>query len=192
MKGRESGMPQEETWDLFFDAPSVVGRLMQSAGGSLGDVAEFGCGYGTFTIPAGRITEGVVTALDIDPDMVACVLQKARRLRLDNIQATLRDFIALGSGLADGSQSHAMIYNLLHLENPVGLLQEAARTLAVGGSISVIHWRSDIPTPRGPSLAIRPTPEQCSAWLTQAGFQTVRLVGLEDICPYHFGLTAIR
>lgn len=192
MKGRESGMPQEEAWDQFFDASSLVGRLLLPAGRSPGNVAEFGCGYGTFTIPAAMIATGVVTALDIDPDMVACVQQKAIRLRLNNIQATLRDFIALGSGLADGSQSHAMIYNLLHLENPVGLLQEAVRTLEAGGGISVIHWRSDIPTPRGPSLAIRPTLEQCSAWLTQAGFHNVHPVGLQDICPYHFGLTAIR
>jgi hypothetical protein len=56
----------------------------------------------------------------------------------------------------------------------------------------VIHWRSDILTPRGPSLAIRPTPEQCAAWLVEAGFQAVQAVELEDICPYHFGLVAVR
>jgi hypothetical protein len=27
----------------------------------------------------------------------------------------------------------------------------------------IIHWRSDIETPRGPALEIRPSPEQCLA-----------------------------
>jgi hypothetical protein len=81
---------------------------------------------------------------------------------------------------------------LLHLEQPVYLLQEAHRILEVGGTVSVIHWRSDIPTPRGPSLAIRPTPEQCEKWMAEAGFSDIHRIGITDCCPYHFGLTATR
>ena len=192
MKGRESGMPDEDAWNQFFDARALVSRLLSPAGVALGDVVEFGCGYGTFTIPAARLADGVVTAFDIDPEMVACVERKACQFGLTNVHTKLRDFVELGSGLDNGTQSHAMIYNLLHLENPVALLREAARSLRPGGRISVIHWRSDIPTPRGPSLAIRPSPEQCSAWLIQAGFNCVQALGLQDICPYHFGLIAVR
>jgi SAM-dependent methyltransferase len=192
MKGRESGMPEEEAWDRFFDTRAVVERLLAPAPASLGDVVEFGCGYGTFTVPAARLARGVVTALDIEPEMAACVQRKAHRLGLANIRPRLRDFVEQGSGLDDASQCHAMIYNLLHLENPVDLLREAARNLRPGGGISVIHWRSDIATPRGPSLAIRPTAGQCSAWLAEAGFHSIQVVGLEDICPYHFGLIAVR
>jgi ubiquinone/menaquinone biosynthesis C-methylase UbiE len=85
-----------------------------------------------------------------------------------------------------------MIYNLLHIEQPVALLKEVHRILGRGGKLSVIHWRSDIPTPRGPSLAIRPTPEQCKVWLTAAGFQTIQDVNLNDCCHYHFGMVAQR
>jgi ubiquinone/menaquinone biosynthesis C-methylase UbiE len=85
-----------------------------------------------------------------------------------------------------------MIYNLLHIEQPVALLKEAHRVLERGGKVSVIHWRSDLPTPRGPSLAIRPTPEQCKVWLTAAGFQTIQDVNLNDCCQYHFGIVAQR
>jgi SAM-dependent methyltransferase len=185
-------MPEEAAWDKFFDARAVIGRLLPLVDGSIRNVLEFGCGYGTFTIPAAQCANGVVTALDIDADMVACVQRKASELRLVNLRAELRDFVAQGSGLSDSTQSHAMIYNLLHLEEPVELLREAIRNLEPGGMVSVIHWRSDIPTPRGPSLLIRPTPEQCSAWLIQAGFRSIHSVDIQDICPYHFGLTAIR
>ncbi len=36
-----------------------------------GDVVDFGCGYGTFTVPAARITSGTIRALDIDAETFA-------------------------------------------------------------------------------------------------------------------------
>lgn len=187
MKGRESGMPEEDYWATFFDPESTLDRLLPE-GGKNGNLVEFGCGYGTFTLPAARRITGVVTALDIEPEMVRSVRQKAIDEAVGNIRVTIRDFVANGTGLKDGTQQHAMIFNLLHLEDPVALLHQAHRALAAGGSLSVIHWRSDIPTPRGPSLEIRPSPEQCRAWMEEAGFQSVKAVDLASCCPYHFGL----
>jgi ubiquinone/menaquinone biosynthesis C-methylase UbiE len=191
MKGRESGMPDEVYWASFFDTEAVIETLLRSAA-ELGNVVEFGCGYGTFTLAAARRTRGIVTALDIEPEMVATVRKKTQALEIPNIRAELRDFVGHGSGLSTGTQQHAMIFNLLHLEQPVALLQEAHRVLQQGGELSVMHWRSDIPTPRGPSLSIRPTPEQCHAWMTEAGFHDIELIDLQASCPFHFGLLAMR
>lgn len=191
MKGRESGMPEEAYWATFFDPEAVLDRLLVLEAAP-GHIVEFGCGFGTFTLPAARRTAGIVTALDIEPEMVEAVRQKAEAGACDNIRVARRDFVADGSGLDSGSQAHAMIFNLLHLENPVVLLREAHRVLGAGGSLSVIHWRSDIATPRGPSLAIRPTPEQCRDWMAAAGFHAIQAVNLEICCPYHFGLLGRR
>lgn len=191
MKGRESGMPDEAWWASFFEPEGALDRLLD-LGRDDGGIVEFGCGYGTFTLPAARRTRGTVVALDIEPALVEAVRGKAERAGLGNVQACVRDFVADGTGLAGGSQAHAMIYNLLHLEVPLALLREAHRNLAPGGTLSVIHWRSDMPTPRGPSLAIRPTPEQCAAWIGEAGFRELRTVDLQSSCPYHFGLVARR
>lgn len=191
MKGRDSGMPEEACWSSFFDAEGAVDRLF-GKNGVRGNVVEFGCGYGTFTIPAARRTTGMLSALDIEPAMVKRLRSKAEESHLINIRAQLRDFVADGTGLETASQSHAMIFNLLHLEHPVALLQEAHRILHAGGVLSVIHWRSDIPTPRGPSLEIRPTPEQCRAWMSAAGFGSITDVGLQGFCPFHYGLVATR
>lgn len=187
MKARESDMPEEPYWETFFAPAAALERLLANADPA-GDIVEFGCGYGTFTLPAAQRTGGSVTALDIEPMMVARVAQLALAAGLPNIRATLRDFVAEGTGLASATQTHAMVYNLLHLENPVPLLREAHRVLQPSGHLSVIHWRADIPTPRGPPLAIRPTPAQCRAWMAEAGFVDISRVELADACPFHFGL----
>jgi len=191
MKIRESGMPDEARWAGFFDCEAAIGRLFGAAQAQ-GDMIELGCGYGSFTVPAARRTSGLVTALDIEPEMIAVVREKAASLGLTNIRAELRDFMADGAGVAAGSQAHAMIFNLLHLAQPEDLLREAWRTLQDGGVLSVMHWRSDILTPRGPPLAMRPTPEQCRQWMADAGFRAIASVDLQDCCPFHFGLTGRR
>lgn len=190
MKGRESGMPDEAYWASFFGAELAIELMLGAT--VAGNVIEFGCGYGSFTVPAARRTTGHVIALDIEPEMVDCVRQKAVAFNLPNIQAEVRDFVAQGTGVDSGSQAHAMIFNLLHLEHPLALLREARRSLQEGGVLSVIHWRSDIPTPRGPSLAIRPSPEQCRDWMAEAGFHAIEFVDLNACCPFHFGLRAKR
>lgn len=191
MKGRESGMPDEAYWRTFFDAECVIRNFFGEAR-LQGNVVEFGSGYGTFTLPAAQYTDGTVLALDIEPDLIEWLRQKVAAQALQNVRAEVRDFVHDGTGLATATQAHAMIYNLLHIEQPVALLKEAHRVLESGGKVSVIHWRSDLPTPRGPSLAIRPTPEQCKVWLTAAGFQTIQEVNLHDCCQFHFGIVAQR
>ena len=184
-------MPDEDYWTSFFDAEVAVETLFGEQAVQ-GDLVEFGGGYGTFTLPAARRTTGMVTALDIEPEMVERLQQRAKGSHLSNLCIELRDFVASGTGLKSASQAHAMIFNLLHLEHPVALLQEAHRVLKPGGRVSVIHWRSDIPTPRGPSLDIRPTPQHCRIWLKEAGFVRITSVDLHESCPFHYGLVATR
>ena len=99
MKTRESGMPDEGTWDSYFDPEAVLDRLQIRSG----DVVEFGCGFGTFTLPAAKRTTRIVYALDIDPGMVALVRSKAAAAKLENIRSILRDFMVEGTGLPDAS-----------------------------------------------------------------------------------------
>jgi SAM-dependent methyltransferase len=159
--------------------------------GPCGDVVEFGCGYGTFTVPAARLVEGRVIALDIDPAMVAETTRKTVDAGLSNVVGVVRDFVTDGCGVLDGKAGYVMLFNILHIENPVGLLREAFRALAPGGKVGIIHWRSDIPTPRGPSPTIRPSAEQCRAWAEQAGFEFVRAEEL-CCCSWHWGLVMRR
>lgn len=189
MKGRESGMPDEDYWESFFDPSCIVGRL--DCAESTHGLVEFGCGYGLFTVPVARIAKGRVIAYDIDLGMVAATQEKVETAGLTNVTVEQRDFVAKGCGLPAASVDHTMLFNILHIEDPVGLLNEARRVLMPGGKVSVIHWRSDVETPRGPSLAIRPSPRQCREWGEQAGLRFLRSEAL-SCCSYHFGLVMER
>jgi len=178
-------MPDPSYWDTFFNPNCILARL--DCGGPCGDVVEFGCGYGTFTVAAAGAVEGRVLALDIEPDLVALTTDKAREVGLTNVTARVRDFVADGTGLPDGCAGYAMLFNILHLEDPVALLREARRVLAPGGLVAAIHWRTDIATPRGPSMPIRPSAEQCRAWGHEAGLEFVRYESL-CCCSWHWGL----
>jgi ubiquinone/menaquinone biosynthesis C-methylase UbiE len=184
MKTRESGMPDESMWSGFFSPEQTLAKL--GLGGSCGDVVDFGCGYGTFSIPAARIVRGTVHALDIEGDMVETTRRKAEEAGLTNVRVDWRDFVADGTGLPDGSVDYAMLFNILHCQQPDVLLRETWRILSPGGLLGIMHWNYDPTTPRGPSMDIRPKPEQCRAWAEQTGFQ-LHFPDKINLPPYHYG-----
>lgn len=186
MKIRESGMPDKDRWEKFFNPPRILATLGLDA--QIVDVAEFGCGYGTFTIPAARMIKGKIYALDIEPEMVRITMDEVKRQRLNNVQTIQRDFMAEGSGLPPESVDYVMLFNILHLEKPMVLLQEAKRILKKGGKLGIIHWNYDPTTPRGPSMDIRPKPEDCIRWAQNAGFHSPQRY---DLKPYHYGIVLI-
>ena len=157
----------------------------------IGDVVEFGCGYGTFTIPAARIVSGVVHALDVEPAMIETTRVRAVEARLANIVPACRDFLADGTGLGDASADYAMVFNILHLRQPLDLLREALRTLTPGGLLGLMHWNYDPATPRGPAMEIRSRPPQCRQWAQQTGFETA-VPGVIDLPPHHWGMVLRR
>jgi SAM-dependent methyltransferase len=188
-KGRDSGMPALEQWESYFDAA----RILDSFGirNVSGDAIEFGCGYGTFTIEAARRTLGAFIALDIDPLMVSATATRASQSGLKNVVAEQRDFVAHGCGRKPRSATAVLLFNILHIEDPVSLLQEAHRALGDGGQAAIIHWNYDARTPRGPPLNIRPRPEQCRAWGEEAGLRWVRDVTLPG-SGWHWGMLLAR
>ncbi len=186
MKTRESGMPEEGMWMTFFSPGEILCKLELPASG---DVVDFGCGYGTFTIPAAQITSGLVHALDVEARMVAATRAKAEASGLRNVRTCLRGFVDRETGLPDGCVGYALLFNILHAACPEVLLREAWRVVSPGGRPGIIHWNHDPTTPRGPSMDIRPRPEQCRRWAEGVGFQ---FVGQVDLPSYHWGMILTR
>ena len=182
MKVRDSGMPEEALCATFFDPPAILDRILFERPT---DAVEFGCGYGTFTLPAAERTAGFVHAVELDPAMIEITRAKAEAAGIANIRFIRRDFVADGTGLPDDTADYVMLFNILHALDPTALLAEAFRLLRPGGLIGAIHW-NPTDTPRGPDLSIRPKPEQIADWIKNAGFELA--LPPTALPPYHFGL----
>ncbi|MFH1970163.1 MAG: class I SAM-dependent methyltransferase [Verrucomicrobiota bacterium] len=68
MKVRESGMPEAGLWHTLFDSESILGAMGLT--GAVQDAVDFGCGYGTFAIPAAKRIQGTLHGFAIDPAMI--------------------------------------------------------------------------------------------------------------------------
>lgn len=183
MKVRDSGMPGQDFWESLFDIPAILDRL--EIDGRIGGAAEVGCGYGTFTVPVAQRLGGTLHAFDIESGMIELTRTRADGSGIKNLQLALRDVVADGFGLPARSLDAVLLFNILHAENPPGLLRTSAEVLKPGGRILVIHWRSDIATPRGPNLSIRPRPEQIAGWANSIGLHAEPA---QLMPPWHFGM----
>lgn len=183
MKVRDSGMPEQSYWESLFDVDRVLDQMKVNH--EIGDAVEVGCGYGTFTVPGAKRISGTFYSFDIEPEMVRLTRSRATASGIENLRLATRDIITDGFGLPTKSMDAVLLFNILHAENPVQMLGAAAELTGVGGRVLVIHWRSDIPTPRGPALAIRPKPEQIADWAASVGLEPE---APQLLPPWHFGL----
>lgn len=177
-------MPDETMWNDFFDIDLILSELQINS--QVKDIVEVGCGYGTFTIPTAIHITGNLFAFDIEKEMIDILQQKITKQQINNIIPRQRDIISEKTGLADNSIDYVMLFNILHHDSPNDLFYESYRILKPGGKIGIIHWRSDISTPRGPDLSIRPTPDQILNSIDKQMFSILKKPF--NIEPYHFGI----
>lgn len=123
MKIRESGMPAENLWKRFFELENIL--VTMGFDHSVANAVDFGCGYGTFSIPASKLIKGTMYAIDIEEEMIKRVTERANNENLKNVKIILCDFTLEDSGLENQSVDYAMLFNILHAEKPERLLNEA-------------------------------------------------------------------
>jgi ubiquinone/menaquinone biosynthesis C-methylase UbiE len=187
MKVHDSGMPEEAYWNSLFDVEGIVEWLAIAKNAV---IAEIGCGYGTFTIPVAKKTAGKVYAFDIEASMLAAAQENIRAAGLSNVIFNRRDVLEEGSGLAADSVDLVLLFNILHFSERRIFLAEAARILKQGGVVAILHWRKDMPTPRGPAVASRP--DQALILAAAEGLP-LRFAGNSQIlAPYHWGMQLIK
>jgi ubiquinone/menaquinone biosynthesis C-methylase UbiE len=101
-------------------------------------VLDYGCGIGSYTLPAARIVgeSGMVYALDIHPLAIQTVEKRAGEEQIPNIR-TIHS--GKDTGLADDSVDVILLYDVIHgIQNKQALLQELHRVLRPDGHLSVI------------------------------------------------------
>ncbi len=185
MRIRESGMPEESMWSQFFDPVRILKTMGLNS--KVKDIADFGCGYGTFAIPAAKLVSGKVYAIDIDPEMIDMVKNKVLNAGIDNVETRIRDLLDEGSGLENESVDCVLLFNLLHTKHARALLDEAYRVLRTNGHLAIVNWNLDPTTPRGPPMEMRPSLKQSVDWCIDSGFKS-NSKKVYDFEPHHYGL----
>ena len=169
-------MPEQEYWESLVDVPLTINRFELHR---YHNVAEMGCGYGTFTEPIAKVITGKVFAYDIDPTMIATTQARTAHLNVTTIE---RDIFAAGF---DFPVDAVLLFNILHCEEPERLLRIAADAAP---DILVTHWIQGS-TPRGPRSEIRPAPERIAIWASNSGLEVSESFPLP---PWHFGMILRR
>ncbi len=186
MKARESGMPEEKMWKRFFDVNKILDEL--EINNEVEKLVDFGFGYGTFTIPASKMIKGKLYAYDIEDALIQEMESKLIMNNIENIFLFKKDFIFEGTGLQNEEVDYVMLFNILHVEESADILEETYRILKKNGKVGVIHWIYDSSTPRGPSMSIRPKPEDLKNMLIKSGFSILKYN--LNLPPYHYGIFA--
>jgi ubiquinone/menaquinone biosynthesis C-methylase UbiE len=186
MKARESGMPEEKMWEQFFDVDKILNEL--EVDNKIEKLVDLGSGYGTFTIPVSRKIKGNVYAYDIENSLIKKLESKIETDDINNVILFNMDFISKGTGLQNEEVDYVMLFNILHAEKSAAILDEAFRILKREGKIGIIHWNYDSSTPRGPSMTIRPKPEELKSLLIKSGFSIIKYN--VNLPPYHYGILA--
>ncbi len=187
MKIDDSGMPEEAFWNSLFDIEGIIEWLAISKNAT---IVEIGCGYGTFTVPIAKKSEGNIVAFDVEPSMIEIARENVRKSGLSNVKFNLRDVLELGTGIEPNSIDMVLLFNILHFSERRIFLAEASRILKKGGVVAIVHWRKDIPTPRGPAVETRPDRDQiinASEGLNLNFHDNSRILE-----PYHWGMQLVK
>lgn len=109
-------------------------RILREMGLQKGQtVLDYGCGIGSFSIPAAKMVsdDGIVYALDIHPLAIKAVEKEIKKKGISNIKTILS---SRGTGLPDESVDVVLLYDVFQmLSDKEKLLEELHRVLKSGG-----------------------------------------------------------
>lgn len=137
-------------------------------------VADIGAGTGYFTRRFARAVGegGVAYAVDLEPNMLRYVAERARKEGVSNIVPVLA--LPDSPMLAPDSVDVVFICNTIHhitaRAEYYGLVEEA---LAPGGRLVVVDFRKDAVLEEGPAPEMRLAREELERELAAAGFELV-------------------
>ena len=171
---------------MRFVVPEVVATHFHLREGDV--VADFGTGSGYFIDVLSRSVgdEGRVYACEIQKKLVEKVGELVQSHGLQNVDTKWCDLEALeGIKIKTDELDAAIVVNtLFQMEDKETFLQEASRTLRVGGKLLIIDW-TDTETTLGPNAEHLITKDDCIALCESAGFVLDREFPAGE---HHYGL----
>jgi SAM-dependent methyltransferase len=168
--------PERERWQKPHEVIQAL-RLAPDA-----TVADIGAGTGYFAVRLAHMTpKGRVLAVDIEPDMVRYLTERAQREQLANLQAVRGkpDDPALPTKV----DRVLMVDTYHHIDDRVGYFRRLRTSLKPGGEVAIIDFTPDSPV--GPPRSTRVAADKVSAELQRAGYT---LAAKHDFLPYQYFL----
>lgn len=188
MKVRDSGMPEEAYWETLFDAKSAVDGFFKAERNRAPlRILELGCGYGTITVELAKRTTGHVDTIDLEPEMLQRTRNRLSDLGLENASVHQGDFVSDELPTELGDYDVAVLFHIMHMQDPIGLLRRIVPRVRPGGRLAFFHWRPDQETPRGPDIRIRPTLADYHGWASALNLGPPLEIPLRN-CPHHYAV----
>jgi SAM-dependent methyltransferase len=167
---------QAETWAKEFDDPKRDAwqkpdeildalRLQPAA-----RVADIGAGTGYFSVRiARRLPDGKVFAVDIEPEMLRYLSERAHRERLHAVvpvQATIDS-----PNLPEPVDLILVVDTYHHIGNRIAYFSRLKESLRPNGRLAIVDFKAD--APEGPLPEQRVAPETVTEELAAAGYSLV-------------------
>jgi predicted methyltransferase len=184
----QHGFGDAERWAHVFDDPerdawqkphAVIQALALKPDAV---VADIGAGTGYFSVRlASMLPGGKVYAVDVEPDMVKYLRERAQKQKLHNLVA-----VAAAPGdarLPEKADVIVLVDVYHHIDRRTEYFARLRSSLKAGGRLSVIDFRMD--SPAGPPKSARIAPERVIAELKAAGYS---LTQQHDFLPRQYFL----
>ena len=153
--------PQRDAWQKPHETIQALGLAPDAT------VADLGAGTGYFSARlANMLKAGRVYAVDLEPDMVKYLGERAKREALANLVPV--------QAAPDDARLPAKVDLVLvvdvyhHIESRERYFRALRKSLNPGGRIAIIDFRAD--SPEGPPAAARIPPERVKAEMKKAGY----------------------
>jgi cyclopropane fatty-acyl-phospholipid synthase-like methyltransferase len=180
-----------QQWAHYFDDPArdawqkpheVIQALALAPDGRIADI---GAGTGYFTVRLAHMTpKGRVYAVDVEPDMVQYVAERARREKLSNVQAV--QATPSDARLPEKVDRVLLVDTYHHIDGREAYFRKLRKSLRPGGEVAIIDFTRD--STMGPPSEVRIRKEQVSAEMRRAGY---RLVRSPDFLPNQYFLVFV-
>jgi ubiquinone/menaquinone biosynthesis C-methylase UbiE len=178
-------------WSKVFDDPARdAWQRPAEVAAALGvrpgqTVADLGAGTGYFTRPLAEVVgpTGTVLAVDVEPNLIAYLRERAAREHLSNVRAVLAaaDDPRLP---AAGVDAVLVVDTYHHIDDRIGYFSRLRRALRPAGRVAVVDWQKR-PLPVGPEMDHKLAREQVVEEMQGAGY---RRVDEPTFLPYQYFL----
>ena len=156
--------PKRDEWQKPHEVIQALGLRPDAV------VADVGAGTGYFAARlANMLPQGRIYAVDVEPEMVKFLAERAKREKLPNLDAV--------TGVPDDPRLPAKVDLVLlvdvyhHIDGRVRYFDRLRASLKPGARLAVIDFRLD--SPDGPPKRSRIPPETVVAELSKAGYAQV-------------------